>query len=175
MKKILLPLLLIFLIISKGFTQNASAGKSTFCEKKMVGYVTNWSVNTTIDYSGMTHAFFAFLKPSLDGSYIEYTSEQEMALFDYLKKTKKFGCKRFISLGGGGDEVFPIVAADPVLRQKFINSVIEFCQEKKFDGIDMDWEAMDDEAKKKNYTLIMIEFRQACKIAGLQLTATILV
>jgi len=170
MKHFILSVSFVFLNISNSFSQ---LDKSQFCDKKMVGYVASWSPTTAVDYAGMTHAFFAFLKPSNEGSVVEFSAEEETALYDYLKKTKKYGCKRFISLGGGGDEAFPIMAASPEARQKFISTVIEFCQEKKFDGIDMDWEAMDNEAKKKNYTLIMKEFRQACNAAGLQLTATI--
>ncbi len=170
MKKIIVASIL-FILLS--FQTNAQVIKTVFCEKKMIGYVPNWVNNPDIDYANLTHAFFSFLKPSANGDVLEYTMEEEAALSLFLKQTKKNGCKRFISLGGGGDEVFPIMAADPAARKKFIATVIAFCKERKFDGIDMDWELMDDATKKKNYTLIMKEFRQAVSTEGLEFTATV--
>lgn len=165
---------LILVLLASFSTAIAQApAKTQFCDKKIIGYITNWKVNSGVDYANLTHAFFSFLKPASDGSLLEYTSEQEMALLDFLKQTKKHGCKRFISLGGGGDEVFPEMAADSIARQRFIKNVIAFCKEKKFDGIDMDWELMDDAIKRKNYTSIMKEFRTAVNVAGLQLVSTI--
>lgn len=155
------------------FLSLSAQNNPKFCNKKVIGYVTNWADNSGVDYANLTHAFFSFLKPETDGSLQEFTSEQEMALYEYLKQTKKHGVKRFISLGGGGDEAFPDMAADSLARQRFIKNVIQFCQEKKFDGIDMDWEAMDNEAKKMNYTKIMKEFRTAVTAANLQLVATL--
>jgi chitinase len=170
MKKIIFSFVL-FLIVF--FQINAQVLKTEFCGKKMIGYVTNWSVNNDIDYAHLTHAFFSFLKPSGNGDLLEYTMEQESALSDFIRQTKKHGCKRFISLGGGGDQFFPIMAANTETRKNFISNVIEFCKNNKFDGIDMDWEAMDNEAQKKNYTALMKEFRPALSDAGLGFTATI--
>jgi chitinase len=170
MRKICLSFLLFILVF---FQINAQISKPEFCDKKMIGYVTNWTPNPDIDYAHLTHAFFSFLKPAGNGALLEYTMEQESALSDFIRQTKKHGCKRFISLGGGGDQFFPVMAADPEARKNFIVNVIEFCQNNKFDGIDMDWEAMDNEAQKKNYTSLMKEFRPALTAAGLGFTATI--
>ncbi len=170
MKKILAFLIFLMFSISQA---NAQLPKTQFCEKKLIGYVTNWSVNSFIDYANLTHAFFSFLKPSTNGSLLEYTMEQEILFSDFLKQTKKHGCKRFISLGGGGDEAFPVMAANSEARKNFISNVIAFCKEKKFNGIDMDWEAMDNEAEKKNYTILMKEFRNAVTSENLEFTATI--
>lgn len=165
----------LFLLFSLVLTVSAIAqtpSKAQFCDKKAVGYIANWLVSPGVDYANLTHAFFAFLKPTADGSLIEYSAEEEMALSDFLKQTKKHGCKRFISLGGGGDEVFPEMAADSIARVRFVKNVIAFCTERKFDGVDMDWELMDTEQEKKDYTRIMKEFRVACNAAGLQLVGT---
>ncbi len=164
-------LISLFLVVSLNLV--AQNQTNTFCNKKIVGYITNWSPNFNIDYSNLTHAFFAFLNANPNGNLIEYTLEEEMALTTYLKQTKKYSCKRFISLGGGGTNAFPLIAADTEARKNFITNVIAFCKLHKFDGIDIDWEAMDDDEEKKNYTLLLGAFREAVDANGLELVATI--
>lgn len=161
-----------FIILLSFGPVNAQPAQTSFCGKKLIGYIPYWSTGSTIDYSNLTHAFFSFLKPQADGSIAENTS-QKTALNTFLLQTQKYSCKKFISLSDGGAETFPVMAANPAARQKFIKKVIAFCKEKGFEGIDLDWESMNNEARRKNYTVLLKEFRQAIGFEKLELVATV--
>jgi chitinase len=161
------------LILSNFIPAEAQSSKDTFGEKKVIGYVPSWSAVSTVDYANLTHAFFSFLKPAADGSLSPYSAKQETTLATFLVLTKKNNCKKFISLSDGGAETFPIMAANPEARKKFVRNVLLFCQKKGFEGIDIDWESMNNETRKKNYTLLLKEFRQALDTTKLELVATV--
>ncbi len=167
--------LLLSLILNYSISSLAQPNNSAdrFCGKKMIGYVAKWNGTPIVDYKNMTHAFFSFLKPTTKGGLWKFSATEERALFHFLRDTPKNNCKRFISLSDGGDGVFSIMASDSAARKSFIANVIAFCKEKDFDGIDLDWERMNNETKKKNYTKIMKELRIAVNKVGLQLVATV--
>lgn len=72
--------------------------------------------------------------------------------------------KVMLSIGDLGGTMFSIVAGHNQTRNRFIASVLDFCREFNFDGIDIDWEfpvlrtgQIDD---KNNLVLLLKELRQ---------------
>lgn len=57
-------------------------------------------------------------------------------------KTENPDLKLLVSMGGYtvGSEIYSAVAADPALRANLIESVLDFLETNKFDGLDLDWE-----------------------------------
>jgi GH18 family chitinase len=54
---------------------------------------------------------------------------------------EKYGVRLLISVGGWGRSGgFPALAAAPEARKAFADSLIRFCKENRFDGVDLDWE-----------------------------------
>lgn len=48
--------------------------------------------------------------------------------------------KVMLSVGDLGGNSFSIVASSNRTRQRFIESILDFCDEFNFDGVDIDWE-----------------------------------
>ncbi|HVD98705.1 MAG TPA: glycosyl hydrolase family 18 protein [Cytophagaceae bacterium] len=161
------------IFLSLTITATAQPAENLPCQKKLIGYTASWSNPASVDYSVLTHAFYSFLKPLSDGSLAPFSAKQETAIAYFLTQTQKDSCKRLISLSDGGSGTFPIVTANPTARKKFIDNVIHFCLERKFDGVDVDWESMNNESRKKNFTLLMQELRQATTKNKLTLVVTV--
>jgi chitinase len=86
----------------------------------------------------------------------------------------------FISLGGWyeGSEKYSDMAKDAALRHEFVQSVIEFLNHWKFDGLDLDWEypgnrGGDKKVDKDNYILLLRELRAEFDKHGFLLTAAV--
>ncbi|MFO0979587.1 MAG: glycoside hydrolase family 18 protein [Planctomycetaceae bacterium] len=81
---------------------------------------------------------------------------------------------RMILCIGGWDRSagFGPMATSPESRQRFIESVKTTCLEKRFDGIDIDWEHPSNEAEQQAYGQLLIELVEALHPLGLQVSVT---
>ncbi|XID94886.1 glycosyl hydrolase family 18 protein [Paenibacillaceae bacterium WGS1546] len=98
--------------------------------------------------------------------------------FKQLQKLKQTNpnLKTIISVGGWSwSNRFSDVAADPVLRDNFANSAVNFLRKYQFDGVDLDWEYpvagglpgnSARAADKQNYTLLLQAVRAKLNAAG---------
>ena len=84
-----------------------------------------------------------------------------------------------IAIGGWneGSKKYSEMVADPQRRKKFVESVVAFCQEHNFDGLDLDWEypgkrggSPDD---KENFVKLIRDLKEAFRPKQLLLTAAI--
>jgi GH18 family chitinase len=67
-----------------------------------------------------------------------------------------------ISVGGWGwDEQFETVAADPLLRDAFVQNLKTFVVEYQLDGADVDWEYPDAGKSAQNFLALITELRAA--------------
>lgn len=135
------------------------------------GYVPSWKDGTAIDYSKLTHVFFAFLKAKADGSLLPFTVEEQQA-FDVFK-TRSAGKVRLISLGGGADTSMPVMAATAAGRQQFAAACVQFCIDNRLQGADMDWEGIRDNTNATNFEALMKVMSEQLHARGLQLVATV--
>ena len=110
-----------------------------------------------------------------DGDHCHYDSYRR---FNRLKE-KNPNLKTFLSIGGwnSGSEQWSWMAADPVKRKIFIDSVMEFVRIFGWDGIDFDWEypgdreGADPEHDRENFTLLSQELAAALHAQGKLFTA----
>lgn len=125
---------------------------------KIVTYYTEWSIyarNFLIrDIPGdkITHLNYAFAKPTVEGNLEVYDKyaflEKSFSSTSYgnynelmLLKQKYRHLKTLISIGGWSlSKDFSTIMANELLRNKFINSCINFMLNYGFDGLDFDWE-----------------------------------
>lgn len=135
------------------------------------GYVPSWTNGSTIDYSKLTHVFFAFLKAKSDGSLLPF-GPQEQTAFEMFK-TRAAGRQRFISLGGGGDETLPAMAATEEGRARFAAACVRFCIDNELQGADMDWEMIRDNTNAANFEALMKVMSEQLHAKKLQLVATV--
>jgi chitinase len=164
---------------------------------RVVGYFTNWSIYSgydvtnipanqvdfinyafaTIDGNGKiasTDPWADYQDPYLSGNQL---SDPIQGSFDQLWKMKQQNpnLKTIISVGGWGPvtSTFSTVASSDVSRQTFADSVVQFLQQYKFDGVDLDWEypvsggaVAGTPADKHNFTLLLQVLRQKLDTAG---------
>jgi len=160
--------------------------------KEIVGYYPNWQwydrsqlVNPeSIFYEKYTVINYAFFRPMADGSIQSTDSWADENLLlgpmvwwpnQYHDSTRSLpylaaqnGVKLLPSIGGWNDSYnFPLIAADPMKRQNFVNHCVALINTYSFDGIDMDWEYPGYAAHggtpqdKVNFTILMHDLREA--------------
>ncbi|NDI35828.1 fibronectin type III domain-containing protein [Chengkuizengella sediminis] len=110
----------------------------------------------------------------------ECMSEAKCGNFKQMRdlKDKYPHVKTLISVGGWTwSNRFSDMAADPVTRQRFAESSVDFIREYGFDGVDLDWEYPVVEAipgnsarpeDKTNFTLLLQDIRDALDEAGVE-------
>ena len=135
------------------------------------GYIPSWKEGAAIDYSKLTHVFFAFVKANPDGTFLAFTP-QEQAAFDTFK-TKSVGKKRFISLGGGSDQTLGVMAVSAAARNTFAAACVQFCKDNELQGVDMDWEQIRDNTNAANYEALMKVLSEQLHAQQLLLVATV--
>ena len=143
---------------------------------KIVGYAPSWSiVESTIQYSKLTHINYAFVLPNSDGSLGGV--ENSGTLQTIVTHAHQNGVKVVVSIGGwndGNDSNFVSLASTSAGRTKFTNAVISLTDQYNLDGIDIDWEYPDpDTAESTNYSLLMSSLSSAMHTRGKILTAAV--
>jgi len=141
-----------------------------------------------IDASLCTHLIYSFAGLDAETDSIKPLDpwmdlEEGYGLQGYRKATDlKYAynhLKVTIAIGGWneGSKKYSEMAADPERRKRFVESVIAFCQEHNFDGLDLDWEypgkrggSPDDKA---NFIELIKDLKRAFRPKGLLLTAAI--
>lgn len=86
----------------------------------------------------------------------------------------KHRVRLLLTIGGWErSDHFPVVAATPALRKKFVAEVVDFCLAKRLDGVDLDWEHPEGEQQEASYALLLKELRSEFDTHGLLLSVTI--
>ncbi|XP_053620320.1 probable chitinase 2 [Plodia interpunctella] len=89
--------------------------------------------------------------------------------------------KTILAVGGWneGSAKFSIMAANPIFRNNFIRSSLQFIEDYNFDGLDLDWEypnrrdTVHGAADIENFTLLTKELREEFDKRGLLLTSAV--
>lgn len=111
----------------------------------VIGYFPNWGPSiTNYDLSGINVINYAFVSMNSDGSLRgggDYNSGGMMYQLNYVYKQRYPGLRTVFSVGGWTDsQWFSLTAGDPTRRARFADSVYNFMQNNRFDGVDLDWE-----------------------------------
>ncbi|KPP98320.1 MAG: chitinase [Bacteroidetes bacterium HLUCCA01] len=130
-------------------------------DKVVKGYYMYWSKSTLpasqVPWDDLTHLAYAFIWPDANGNLV--TSQAEHP--EMIQRAHDEGVLPIISVGGWGQsDAFPAIAADSVLRARFIGNLVDYVVSKGYGGIDLDWEypAAGD---RDNLTVLVRELREA--------------
>lgn len=181
--------------ISESMNNSSSTINDKFSEK-VVCYFGSWAVyrpgNGKIDISEIdptlcTHLIYTFVGIGEDGSVRILDGWADLAK-DYGKdgygkfnklRERNPAVKTMIAIGGWneGSTKYSHVVANPTIRKRFVDNVVNFVKKYGFDGFDMDWEYPNQRggvvADKKNYVLLLKELRERFDAEGLILSAAV--
>ncbi len=142
--------------------------------QKVVGYfyASNSSYpHNVIDYENLTHIAHAFIYPTAEG---EIKTDSWYFYPELVTEAKANGVKIITAIGGwGNSDGFPPMAADSVIRSKFIDNIVKFCKDHGYDGVDLDWE-YPKEADRENFVSLVKELREAFDENDLEIVSTAL-
>ena len=157
-------------ILFSGFLPGQSAQRNSIhgesnLTKAVIGYFPSWNRaafdHTKIDYKNLTHIVNAFAKPDSDGDLIIPRGFLYPALNAAAHKN---GVKVLMSVGGWGNcEGFPGMASTASKRRRFITQALNFCKKNNYDGMDIDWEFVDNGEKSKNFVSLIKELSATLK------------
>ena len=145
--------------------------------KRVVGYFPWWESGTinSIDYTQLSHINYFHIWPNADGSLdttdINYDINNMHAV---RNNAHSAGATISISVGGWGvSDDFPAMASDPTARANFVQNIVDFINIHNLDGVDIDWEPVDTETKKDNYSLLLQDLGAALLPNGKLVTVAV--
>lgn len=143
---------------------------------KVMGYFSalpfNDPIDESIQFEGLTHLIYAFLKPKSDGTLRDIAKPDRLK--ELVEKSHSHGVKVIISIGGWSYNNVPLKATFESLAstdkgiENFVQEVSSFVDEYNLDGVELDWEyptldsaqnyeklviSLDKELEEKNVTL----------------------
>lgn len=133
------------------------------------GYFPYWRSTNNINFDHYNYLYYAFIFPTPSGG-IEYSSSRNANFNSFQLATKNVKAKKFISIGSTG---MKIMSKDPNSRLKFADTLRKFCRINKFQGIDMDWESIDNATDRSNFTALMKDIRNTIDSTNLEFSITV--
>ena len=131
--------------------------------KVVMGYYPSWNRtpvdHTKLVYKNLTHIANAFAWPDPSGNLV--------VPGDYLypelnAEAHKNGVKMIMSLGGWGNAAgFPGMASTSANRSRFIGQVVAFCRANAYDGVDIDWEFVENATEQADFVSFIQELSAA--------------
>ncbi len=117
--------------------------------------------HTRIAYEYLTHIAHAFAWPDASGNLVVPAG----LLYPELNAAAHASdVKIILSLGGWGNCAgFPGMASTAANRARFIGQLVDFCRTNAYDGVDIDWEFVSNDAEKANFTLFIEALGAALK------------
>lgn len=129
------------------------------------GYYSSYPYNV-IDYTCLTHINHAFVIPNADGT---LNIDSWFLYPQMISEAHKNNVKVLVAVGGyGQSDGFSPMTADPTARAMFIKNIVNFCEAKDYDGVDIDWE-YPTATDRSNLTLLVSELRSALDTANIPL------
>ena len=131
--------------------------------KVVLGYYPAWAKvdydHARVAFVNLTHIAHAFAWPDASGNLVVPADLLYPAL---NAAAHEAGVKMLLSLGGWGNCAgFPGMASTAANRERFIGQIVGFCEANAYDGVDIDWEFVSNDAEKADFTL----FVEACAAA----------
>lgn len=150
---------LYYFLLLKGLFLFSQCQSST---EYVIGYYPAWNREAfpaeKLDLDHLTHVIHAFAWPTADGSLTFYDNLLYPQLNERVHANGRF---ILLSLGGWGNCArFPPVAADPLIRQRFVKKVFDFVLAHQYDGVDLDWEFPTTSQERENMVLLVKELRE---------------
>lgn len=141
-------LLILFIGIITVFSTKTVHAQSN--SKWVTGYYAGWMFKhlppEKVNYDPLTHIMHFSVIPNLDGSLdLETHKVTEEYSNRLITTAHSYGKKVLISIGGAEFRPEFIEATSEFNRDVFIDNLINFMQERGYDGIDIDWEPIKDD------------------------------
>ncbi|MBO9632685.1 MAG: discoidin domain-containing protein [Chitinophagaceae bacterium] len=154
------------------FLLSVTSVSAQTCDMYVAGYVPSYRPAGSIDYSKLSALFYGFAGSSSTGTLIVDSSiNGNLTAF----KNATAGKKRYLSLEGGGYQPNTLknIAGNSSLRSAFASSCVSFCTSNGFDGIDMDWENIDNATDSTNFHALVSALSTALHANGLKFVITL--
>lgn len=158
------------LLASLALARAASAG-----EFRVAGYLPEYRL-ADFDLeagAGLTDLMLFSAEPTPEGG-LDLARLKKVP-WDKLQAFKqKHHARLILSIGGWGrSDGFAAVAASVDMRRKFAEVCLEFCGERKFDGIDFDWEFPQGKSQQNDYAELLRDVRKMLPPEAFKLSVTI--
>ncbi len=148
---------------------------------KVMGYFTespylNDPIDEAVQFDGLTHLIYGFLKPASDGSL--YPIGQPERLKELVDKSHAHGVKVVIAVGGvfyGNEPLsghFEAVAGNDEALRKFVRELRGFVENYNLDGVEIDWEYPDAESSEE-YERLLLALHEVLSPMGVTLSAAV--
>ncbi len=126
-----------------------------------------------IDFDAVTHIIHFSLGPRADGTLeTEGNGITEENSGDLVTLAHKAGKKVLICVGGWNSERGFAAATQRGMRERFIMNLLAFVKNRKYDGIDIDWEPVSREFVDQ-YGAFLQDLRKAMKVVNPDLLLTV--
>ena len=126
-----------------------------------MGYYASWQTGMypagEVDFSSITHLMVFAALPRTDGS-LDLSSLSFASSLN--ARAHSFGRKSILTVGGAGTYNAFAAATSATNRDRFIANLVQASRDLGFDGIDIDWEPLQDQ-DLPNYKELIIRLRQA--------------
>ena len=149
----------------------------TKADSLIVGYYPYWKYTVlpaeSIKYDLLTHIIHAFIWPESDGTlYID----DNILNTNLIESAHNEGIKVLISIGGEGHtEHFAAITADSSRRAELVKSLLDFCLDYGYDGIDMDMELLSTPKQRELATVLVQTLRDSILARNIDLLLTMAV
>lgn len=166
MKKNIALLLIMILVsstVTMGQATSSGDGEKSF---KVMGYFSESPFNAPIDesiqFEGLTHLLYAFVKPNADGTLMPILKPARLK--ELVQKSHAKNVKVVIAVGGinNGTQkmvtLFEAMAASDAATATFVKAISKFVDDYSLDGVEIDWE-YPSEASKLNYEKLMVALK----------------
>jgi hypothetical protein len=151
---------LLILACFEGYTQKLSV---------VGGYFPYWRTTANVNFNHYNYLYFAFVFPTVTGG-IESSTARKTVFNSFNTATKNTNAKKLISVGSTG---MVAMAKDSIARGKFADTLRKFCRNNHYNGIDVDWEAIDNITDKINYNALIKVIKQTIDTTDLELVITV--
>jgi chitinase len=112
-----------------------------------VGYLRDRYPIEQIEWSGLTHLFIGNIIPNADGTLnteLNIGAEGPQLMTDLVQASHQQGKKAIAFVGGDGYRQGWVEAASDANRAAFVDNLVQLKQSYGFDGLDLDWEPVED-------------------------------
>ncbi len=143
----------------------------TFAQKLNVvgGYFPYYKSTNNVNFSNYNYLYYAFVNPTATGG-LRLTGSSTTAFNNFKSATNGLNSKRLISIGTEG---MSVMAKSAQARLLFADTLRKFCRLHKFDGIDLDWESIDNVTDRTNFTALCQDIRETIDTTNLLFTITV--
>jgi chitinase len=180
MNKKIFKAFMVLILAMTLFPQQISFGKEDG-DFKVMGYFSespylNDPIDEAVQFDGLTHLIYAFLKPASDGSL--YPIGQPERLKELVDKSHAHGVHVVIAIGGVFYENerlsghFEAIAGDDETLRRFASEVRDFVKTYNLDGVEIDWEYPDAESSA-GYERLILALKEVLSPMGKTLSAAV--